>query len=67
VMDYRGIDFDLKPFRRGIWNYRFQMGRAIKRGRIKATDQVLAMQSIQKKINREIRRGGVIEPRERVK
>jgi hypothetical protein len=55
-MDYKGIDFNLRPVRTGTWNYRFQIGRAIKSGRIKAVDRSLAILSVQKKINREIRR-----------
>jgi hypothetical protein len=55
-MDYRGIDFDLRLVRTGTWSYRFQMGRAVKSGRIKAVDRSLAILSVQKKINREIRR-----------
>jgi hypothetical protein len=54
-MDYRGIDFDLKPVRAGTWNYRFQMGRAVKTGKINAVDQPLAILRVQKKISREIR------------
>jgi hypothetical protein len=55
-MNYRGIDFDLRPLRTGTWSYRFQIGRAVKSGRIKAVDRSLAILSVQKKINREIRR-----------
>jgi hypothetical protein len=55
-MDYRGIDFNLRPVRTGTWNYRFQMGRAVKSGKIKAVDQPLAILRVQKKISREIRR-----------
>jgi hypothetical protein len=55
-MDYRGIDFDLRLVRTGAWSYRFQMGRAVKSGRIKAADHSLAILRLQKKINREIRR-----------
>jgi hypothetical protein len=55
-MDCRGIDFDLRPVRTGIWNYRFQIGRAVKSGRIKAVDQSLAILRFQTKINPEIRR-----------
>jgi hypothetical protein len=61
-MDYRGIDFDLRPVRPGTWNYRFLVGRAINRGRIKAADQFSAILSIQKKINRQIRLKRAIEP-----
>jgi hypothetical protein len=55
-MNYRGIDFDLRSVRAGTWSYRFQTGRAVKSGRIKAVDRSLAILSVQKKINREIRR-----------
>jgi hypothetical protein len=55
-MDYKGIDFSLRPVRTGTWSYRFQIGRAVKSGRIKAVDRSLAIFSVQKKINREIRR-----------
>jgi hypothetical protein len=55
-MEYRGIDFDLRSVRAGTWSYRFQMGRAVKSGRIKVADRSLAILSVQKKISREIRR-----------
>lgn len=55
-MNYRDIDFNLRPVRTGTWSYRFQMGRAVKSGRVKAVDRSLAILSVQKKIDREIRR-----------
>jgi hypothetical protein len=54
-VDYKGIEFSLKMIEPGIWKYRFQLGRAIKTGRTKATLERLAIRSVHTRIDRELK------------
>jgi hypothetical protein len=56
-MEYKGIEFSLKMIAPGIWKYRFQIGRAIKTGRTKATLEHRAIRSVHKRIDRQLKLG----------
>jgi hypothetical protein len=57
-VDYKG-EFSLKMIEPGIWKYRFQIGRAIKTGRTKATLEDLAIRSLHTRIDRELKLAGL--------
>ena len=54
-MNYRGIEYTLKPAADGVWKYRFVMGRAVKSGRLKAVSDELAHARVQRRIDRQFR------------
>jgi hypothetical protein len=58
-MNYKGIEYSLKLVKPGRWQYRFQIGRAIKTGRTKASDKDLAIQRVEKRIDRELANAGL--------
>ena len=53
-MNYKGIEYSLKLVKPGMWKYRFHIGRAIKTGRTKVSDEHLAIQRVEKRIDREL-------------
>jgi hypothetical protein len=61
-MNYKGIEFSLKSVEPGIWKYRFQVGRAIKTGATKVSHEHLAIQRVEKRIDRELVNAELAEP-----
>jgi hypothetical protein len=61
-MNYKGIEFSLKSVEPGIWKYRFQVGRAIKTGATKVSHEHLAIQRVEKRIDRELVNAEPAEP-----
>jgi hypothetical protein len=53
-MVHNGVEFTVKIVKPGIWKYRFQIGRSIKSGRTKAALELLAIQRVQKRIDRAL-------------
>ena len=54
-MVHNGVEFTVKMVKPGIWRYRFQIGRLIKSGRTKAALELLAIQRVQKRIDRALK------------
>ena len=53
-MNYRGIEYSLKSVEPGIWEYRFHIGRAIKTGTTKVSQEHLAIRRVEERIGREL-------------
>jgi DNA-binding response OmpR family regulator len=53
-MNYKGIEYSLKSVEPGVWEYRFYIGRAIKTGTTKASDERLAIRRVEERIGREL-------------
>jgi len=60
-MNYKGIEYKIRMVRPGIWKYRFQIGRGIKTGTLKVEHELLAMQRVRRRINRELKIVGSYE------
>jgi DNA-binding response OmpR family regulator len=58
-MNYKGIEYSLKPVEPGIWEYRFYIGRAIKTGSTKVSHEHLAIQRVEERIGRELMNSGL--------
>jgi DNA-binding response OmpR family regulator len=58
-MNYKGIEYSLKPVAPGIWEYRFYIGRAIKTGTTKVSHEHLAIQRVEERIGRELMNSGL--------
>jgi hypothetical protein len=54
-VNYKGIEFTLKMIQPGIWTYRFQIGRAVKRGKTRAKTEQLAVSRVNNRIGRELK------------
>ena len=54
-MNYKGIEYTIKMIEPGIWKYRFHIGRAVKVGTTKVGLELLAIQRVQKRIDRELK------------
>lgn len=54
-MNYKGIEYTIKMTEPGVWKYRFHIGRAVKVGTTKVQIEVLAIQRVQKRIDRELK------------
>jgi hypothetical protein len=54
-MNYKGIEYTIKMVEPGIWKYRFNIGRAVKVGTTKVQLELLAIQRVQKRIDRELK------------
>jgi DNA-binding response OmpR family regulator len=57
--NYKGIEYSLKPVEPGIWEYRFYIGRAIKTGTTKVSQEHLAIQRVEERIGRELMNSGL--------
>jgi hypothetical protein len=55
--NYKGIEYTINMTEPGVWKYRFQIGRAIKIGTTRAKLELVAVQRVQKRIDRELNRG----------
>jgi DNA-binding response OmpR family regulator len=53
-MNYKGIEYSLKSGEPGVWEYRFYIGRAIKTGTTKASDERSAIRRVEERIGREL-------------
>ena len=53
-MSYRAIEYSLKLVGPGIWEYRFNIGRAIKAGTTKVAREHLAIRRVEERIDREL-------------
>lgn len=58
-MNYKGIEYSLKSVEAGVWEYRFYIGRAIKTGTTKASDEHLAIRRVEERIGRELLIAGI--------
>ncbi len=54
-MNYKGIEYTIKMIEPGTWKYRFHIGRAVKVGMTKVELELLAIQRVQKRIDRELK------------
>jgi hypothetical protein len=54
-VNYKGIEYTIKMTKPGVWKYRFQVGRAIKIGTTKVEHQFVAVERVEKRIDRELR------------
>jgi hypothetical protein len=53
-VNYKGIDYSLKLLKPCVWQYRFQIGRAIKAGKSRVSDEQLAVRRVEQRIDREL-------------
>jgi hypothetical protein len=60
-VNYKGIEYTIKMTKPGIWKYRFQIGRAIKVGTTRVKLEQVAVQRVQKRIDRELKIAGFHE------
>ncbi|MEO6782790.1 MAG: hypothetical protein ABI349_15300 [Casimicrobiaceae bacterium] len=58
-MNYKGIEYSLKSVEAGVWEYRFYIGRAIKTGTTKASDEHFAIRRVEERIGRELLIAGI--------
>jgi hypothetical protein len=60
-MNYKGIEYTINMIEPGVWKYRFHAGRAVKVGTTKVKLELLAIQRVQKRIDRELKIAGFYE------
>jgi hypothetical protein len=58
-MKYRGINYSLKAAERTVWKYRFDVGRAVKSGRMRTEFRMAAIERVRRRIDRELRLVGL--------
>jgi DNA-binding response OmpR family regulator len=58
-MQYKGIEYSLKSIEPGVWEYRFNIGRAIKTGTTKVSHEYLAVRRVEERIGRELLNAGL--------
>jgi hypothetical protein len=58
-VNYKGVEYTLRMFAPGIWDYRFQIGRAIKHGKTRAKSEPSAISRVHKRIARELKNAGI--------
>ena len=58
-MNYKGIEYSLKSVEANVWEYRFYIGRAIKTGTTKASDEHFAIRRVEERIGRELLIAGI--------
>jgi DNA-binding response OmpR family regulator len=58
-MNYKGIEYSLKSVEPGIWEYRFYIGRAVKTGTTKVSNEHLAIRRVEERIGRELVNAGL--------
>jgi DNA-binding response OmpR family regulator len=58
-MNYKGIEYSLKSAEPGVWEYRFNIGRAIKTGTTKVSHEHLAIRRVEERIGRELVNAGL--------
>jgi DNA-binding response OmpR family regulator len=57
-MNYKGVEYSLKSVEPGMWEYRFNIGRAIKTGTTKVSHEHLAIRRVEERIGRELVNAG---------
>ena len=58
-MNYKGIEYSIKSVGANVWEYRFYIGRAIKTGTTKASDEHFAIRRVEERIGRELLIAGI--------
>jgi DNA-binding response OmpR family regulator len=59
AVNYKGVEYSLKLVEPGVWEYRFNIGRAIKTGTTKVSHEHLAIRRVEERIGRELLNAGL--------
>ena len=53
-MNRKGVDFSLIQAQPGVWNWQFQIGKAVTTGKTKSNLRGMAAHTVQQRIDREL-------------